>query len=76
MQKQRTVYDSPLDAILALTRRLSIYEERYQLKSENFFDQFSKGLLDDRIDFIEWSNDYQNFLALKFDLEERLSHAA
>jgi hypothetical protein len=76
MQKQRTIYDSPLDAILALTKRLSIYEERYQLKSENFFDQFSKGLLDDRIDFVEWSNDYQNFLALKFELEERLSHAA
>jgi len=76
MQKQRTTYDSPLDAILALTKRLSIYEERYHLKSENFFDQFTKGLLDDRIDFVEWSNDYQNFLALKFELEERLSHAA
>ncbi|NOY59592.1 MAG: hypothetical protein GXO75_11790 [Calditrichaeota bacterium] len=76
MQKQKIIYDSPLEAIVALAKRLSVFEERHRLSSEEFFDKFSKGLLDDRIDFVEWSNDYQNFLALKFELEDRLTHAA
>jgi len=75
MQKQKTIYDSPVDAIVVLAKRLSIYEERYRLSSEEFFDKFTKGLLDDGIDFVEWSNDYQHFLALKMELDKRLSHA-
>ena len=76
MQKQKMIYDSPLDAIVVLAKRLSVYEARHRLSSEEFFDKYSKGLVDDSIDFVEWSNDYQNFLALKLELEERLSHAA
>ena len=76
MQKQKIIYDSSLDSILALAKRLSVYEERHLLSSEEFFDKYKKGLLDDSVDFIEWSNDYQNFLALKLELENRLTHAA
>ena len=76
MQKLKTTYDSPLEAIVVLAKRLSIFEERHRLSSEEFFDKYSKGLLDDSIDFVEWSNDYQNFLALKLELEDRLTHAA
>ncbi|NIR48854.1 hypothetical protein GWO43_10475 [candidate division KSB1 bacterium] len=75
MQKRKTIYDSPLDAIVALAKRLSIYEEKYNRASEDFFDNFNKGLLyDDRIDFIEGSNDYQHFLSLKSEFENRLTH--
>lgn len=76
MQKQQTTYNSALDAIVALAKRLSIFEERYQLSSEEFYDKFSKGMLEDDVDFIEWSNDYQNFLQLKLEIENRLIHAA
>ena len=76
MQKIKITYDSLLDAILALAKRLSINEERYHLSSEDFFDKYTKGLLDDRIDFVEWSGDYQNFLFLKPELEDRSSLAA
>ena len=76
MQKQRIAYDSPIEAIDVLSKRLSIFEERHKLSSEDFFDKFSKGLLNDKIDFIEWSNDYQNFLSLKLELEKRLGHVA
>lgn len=65
MQKQKIIYNSPLEAIVVLAKRLSVFEERHRLSSEEFFDKYSKGLLDDTIDFVEWSNDYQNFLALK-----------
>lgn len=57
-----------------LAKRLSVFEEKYKLSSEDFFDQFQKGLLGDKLDFIEWSNDYQNLLALKFDLEKQLTN--
>lgn len=76
MQKQTTVYYSRVDALVALAKRLNLREERHQLSSEDFFDQFSKGRLGDTLDFVEWSNDYRHFLALKLELEDRLSHAA
>lgn len=76
MQKQTTVYSSRVDAIIALAKRLNFYEKRYQLSSEDFFDQFSKGQLEDELEFVEWANDYQNLLALKAEVEERLSYAA
>ncbi len=64
MEKHRIVFHSPVDAIVHLAKRLSIYEEKYKRSSENFYDPFGKGLLDERIDFVEWANDYQHFLAL------------
>ncbi len=76
MQKQTTIYYSRVDAIIALAKRLNLYEKRYQLSSEDFFDQFHKGQLDDSIDFVEWANDYENLRALKAEVEERLSYAA
>lgn len=74
MQKHTTVYYSRVDALVTLAKRLNLYEERHQLSSEDFFDQFSKGQLGDTIDFVEWSNDYRHFLALKLELEDRLSN--
>ena len=76
MQKQQIVYNSPVDAIVAIAKHLNRYEERHQLTSETFFDKFNKGQLDDTSEFVEWANDYQHFLALKLELEERLTHAA
>ena len=76
MRKQRDEYDSPLDALITLAKRLSVNENRYQMSSENFFDKFSKGLLEDSIDFIEWSNDYQNYMAVKFARERHLQNVA
>ena len=76
MPKQRIEYFSPIDALIAVAKRLNSYEERYRLASEEFFDRFRKGLMDDSIDFVEWSNDYQHYIALKFDIEKRLQYAA
>ena len=75
MPKQRIEYFSPVDALVAVAKRLNSYEERYRLASEEFFDQFRKGRLDDSLDFVEWSNDYQHYIALKFDIEKRLRYA-
>ncbi|MGH7450874.1 MAG: antitoxin TumA [bacterium] len=75
MQKQRIEYSSPVDAIVAVAKRLSVYETRYQMSTEDFFDKFTKGLMDDSIDFVEWANDYRHFIAVKLELEKFKRHA-
>ncbi|NMF82756.1 antitoxin TumA [Nodosilinea sp. P-1105] len=76
MQKQTIEYTSPLDALVAVAKRLSIYESGQQLSSEDFFNQYSQGQLSDEALYVEWANDYRNYLALRQDLEERLADAA
>lgn len=76
MQKKRIEYDSPVDALVAMAKRLSAFESRYRWSTEEFFDKFTKGQMDDNTDFIEWANDYRHFMAMKFDLEKTLRHAA
>jgi hypothetical protein len=76
MQKQIIEYTSPLDALVAVAKRLSIYENRQQLTSEEFFNEYSQGQLGDEAQFVEWANDYRHYLALRQELEEHLTDAA
>ena len=43
MKKQTIQYTSPIDALIAVTKRLSTYENQQQMDSEEFFDQYSRG---------------------------------
>jgi hypothetical protein len=47
MRKQRIEYDSSIDALVAIAKRLSMNEDRHRMASEDFFDKYSKGQLDD-----------------------------
>jgi hypothetical protein len=76
MQKRVTVYDTSLDALVAIAKRLRSYENRFNMSSEDFFDQYSKGKMEDDTDFVEWSNDYQNYLDIRFDIEKKLKNVA
>ena len=76
MRKQRIEYDSPVDALVAIAKRLSIFEARYRTASKEFFDKFSKGQSEDSADFVEWANDYQHYLAIRREIEGHLQHAA
>lgn len=76
MRKQRIEYDSPVDALVAIAKRLSVYEDRYKMGSEDFFDKFSKGQAEDSEDFVEWANDYQHYIAIRREIEGRLHHVA
>lgn len=69
MWKQRIEYDSPVDALMAIAKRLSIFETRYRMTSEEFFDKFSKGQLEDSEDFVEWANDYQHYVTIRLEIE-------
>ena len=61
MRKQRIEYGSPLDALVAIAKRLSVFEMRHQIPSEDFFDKFRKGEMEDSEDFVEWVNDYRHY---------------
>ena len=74
MRKQTKQYDMPIDALVAIIRRLIIFENRYRIESEEFFDKFSKGNMEDSVDFTEWSNDYQHYLALRSEIERQLRY--
>jgi hypothetical protein len=76
MRKQRIDYDSPVDALVAIAKRLSNYESQYQMESEEFFDKFCKGLSEDSEDFVEWANDYEHYIAIRGEIEGYLQQPA
>ena len=43
MRKQTILYTSPIDALMAVTKRLSIYESRQRMDSEEFRRSFLTG---------------------------------
>ena len=76
MRKETIQYTSPLDALVTVAKRLSLYENQQHMDSETFFDQYSHGQLSDDALFVEWANDYRHYLALRRDLEQRLHDVA
>ena len=76
MRKQRNQYISSVDALVAVLKHLNVFEDRYHLESEEFFDKFSKGQLEDSANFIEWSNDYQHYMAIRLEIESQIRNVA
>ncbi|MDR3556865.1 MAG: hypothetical protein P4L55_19095 [Syntrophobacteraceae bacterium] len=76
MRKERIEYGSSVDALVAVAKRLSIYENRYGMTSEDFYDRYQRGLKDDSLDFVEWANDYQHYVAIRSEIEKHLCHVA
>ena len=76
MRKQRETYTSPLDALVAVSKQLSLYENQHGMESEIFFDRYQKGLVGDDAESVEWANAYQHYIALHQQLESQLRVAA
>ena len=68
MRKQTIEYTSPLDALVAVAKRLSKRELEHGMESEDFFAQYMRGELPDDAVFVEWANDYRHYLALRHGL--------
>lgn len=64
MEKQTIQYTSPINALIAVTKRLSTYENQQQMDSEEFSDQYSRGQLADDALFADWASDYRHYLQL------------
>jgi hypothetical protein len=75
MRKVKIEYDSRVDALMAISKRLSAYEGRNKMQSEDFYDRFVKGQTEDSEEFVEWANDYQHYLALREEVESKIRHA-
>lgn len=43
----------------ALKNDLKVFEEKYKMETKKFFEDFEKGELGDRIDFVEWLSLYK-----------------
>jgi hypothetical protein len=76
MIKKIIEYNTLIDSLVALSKRLSLLEEKYHLSSEVFFNKFSGGKMEDTSEFIEWANDYRHFLAIRIDLAKDLKRVA
>lgn len=76
MRKQIIEYTSPLDALIALAKQLSIYEAEYHMESEEFFVKYSQGKTSDDEVFVEWASNYQYYLAIHQELENKLRDVA
>ena len=72
MEIRRTEISSPLEALLSLSHSLAVLEARHGMSSEEFYTQYTAGLLGDERDFVEWAGDYQHFQTLKAELEHKL----
>jgi hypothetical protein len=73
MRKQRDICTSPQDALVSVSKQLSLYENQRGMDSEIFFDRHQKGLVGDEAISIEWANAYQHYVALHQQLESQLS---
>jgi hypothetical protein len=73
MTIQRTVYTSPVEALAALIRSLVTLEQRYQMTSTDFYTRYQQGEMADTADFVEWAGDYQHYVQLKAELEQKLA---
>ncbi len=62
MRKQREIYTSPLDALVAVSKQLSLYNNRRGMDSETFFDRYQNSLIGDDAEPVEWANAYQHTL--------------
>ena len=76
MKKQTIRYTTPLDALIAIAKRLGQYENRYKMESEEFFYQYGMGKLPEDIEFTEWAGDYQHYLGLRREVADHLQDVA
>lgn len=75
MRKQGIEYNMSVDALVAVAKLLSIYEGQYNMMSEEFYDKYIKGKMDDSEDFIEWANNYQHYLDIRQEVDIQIRHA-
>lgn len=76
MRKQTVQYDSPLDALVAVAKRLARYEADAGIDSDEFFARYTRGEPGDDARAVAWANDYRHFLALRAELRARLHEDA
>ena len=70
MRKQTIQYTTPLDAFIAITKRLGLKEGKYNIESEEFYYRYQKGEMGDDAHIMEWATDYQDYLNLRQEIAD------
>ena len=76
MRKQTIQYTTPLDALVAITKRLGLKEGKYNIESEDFYYRYQMGEMGDDAHIMEWARDYQDYLNLRQEIADRLRDVA
>lgn len=76
MSIQRITHSSVVDALDSLLRALAAYERKHGMSSADFYAKYLAGTMEDSEDFVEWAGDYQHYIALKQELEQKLKVVA
>ena len=67
---------SPVDALIATVERLTRYEEKFGMKTPEFYEKFMRGEMGDAKDYIAWAGTYEIFLRQKRRMEVTLMNTA
>ena len=55
-----------------LEHKLKIFEEKYQMSSPKFYQEFQAGKLGDSIEFFEWNTYYEMLTSLQVKVPEKV----
>ena len=67
---------NPVDELLTLAKELQEYERKHEMTSQEFFERYQRGELNDHMEFIEWAGTYRIFQRLKYRVETALMRVA
>ncbi len=74
---QAMVQSNPVDDLLETADELREYEQRYDMTSAEFYEQFRRGVLDDELQHcIGWAAAFEIFTKLKRMVESTLMREA
>ena len=48
----------------------------YGMTSKDSYDRYEGGQREDSVDFVEWANDYQHYVAIRSEMEKHLRDVA
>ena len=75
--EQALAITNPIDDLLALAAELHKFEQKYQMSSADFYQQYQAGLLNDELQHcLTWAAIYKMLIKTKRRLENALMRAA
>ncbi len=73
MLKEAMEKSNPVDELLEVAEELREYEQKYEMTSNEFYEQFRQGTLDDELQHcIDWAAAFESFNELKRVVESAL----
>lgn len=67
---------SPVDDLVELAQQLAFMENKYGMKSADFYEKYNKGEMGDDVDFVWWASLYDLFTDLRGQIERVLMKAS